>query len=458
MNKGTSKKSSGFIDAISMVAGKIGNQRHLGAIRDGFITLMPLLIVGSLVTLINNFPVGAGSDDTLRWVYLEGNPAFQWLANLNGSVWWGTFGMISIFAAATISYYLAKYYDGNRLSAAIISLASYMTIVPQMAIFNLEDGTEAAGWGFINYKYVNATGLFVAIIVALVATELFVRLSKTNKLIIKMPSNVPPAVSRSFASLLPGMITIIIVGLLGVIINLIASQNVFDLISETILTPLSKTSGSFGFGIVIVFLTHLLWSFGIHGPNIFEAILQPLNVMAIENNTALMTGASVAPVIFNKSFADAFIYMGGSGVGLGLVVAILLVSKSKQNRMVGKLGMAPGLFNINEPVIFGLPIVLNPIFVIPFIIAPIISLIIAYAATAIGFLPIVTAVIPWTTPPILSGLLATNFAWQGPVIQVINLALSILIYLPFVKAADKIEMKKEMEAGAADTANSTNAQ
>jgi PTS system cellobiose-specific IIC component len=150
-------------------------------------------------------------------------------------------------------------------------------------------------------------------------------------------------------------------------------------------------------------------------------------------------------LIFNKSFADAFIYMGGIGVGLGLIIALIIAGKSKQSRMIGRLGAAPALFNINEPVLFGLPIVLNPIYAIPFIIAPVISLIIAYLATAIGFLPPVCYVIPWTTPPIVSGLLATGFAWQGPVIQVINMALSILIYIPFVKVADRIEAKREQE-------------
>ena len=441
MSKNTSKGNS-LINAFSMIASKIGNQRHLAAIRDGFITLMPLLIVGSLVTLINNFPLG---DTTLRWKYLEETPLLKWIADLNGSVWWGTFGMISIFATITITYHLAKSYDSNAISASIISLAAYLSAVPQMAIFTLENGTEAAGWGFINYKYVNASGLFVAIIVSLLATELFVRLSRTDKLIIKMPEGVPPAVSRSFASLLPGIITVILVTLVAVIINLIASQNVFDLIANSIMKPLTNASGSLGFGFVIVFLTHLLWAFGIHGPNIFEGILQPLNTMAIDINQSVVAGTLSASegIIFNKSFADAFIYMGGSGIGLGLVIAILLLSKSKQNRMVAKLGFAPGLFNINEPVIFGLPIVLNPVFVIPFILAPILGLFIAYGATAIGFLPLVSNIIPWSTPPILSGLLATNFAWQAPVIQVINLALSILIYIPFVKVADRMEIKKE---------------
>lgn len=429
---------SNFIDGMSSVAGRIGNQRHLGAIRDGFVTLMPLLIVGSVVTLINNFPVS--TTEVLRWKYLEGNPALQWLPNLNGNVWWGTFGMISIFATLTIAYNLAKSYDANSLSAAIVALACYLSAVPQMAFATDPEGVQHGAWGYINYTYTNATGLFIAIIMALLATEIFVRLAKNEKLVIKMPAGVPPGVSRSFASLLPGMLTILIVSLIPVIIGLLTNDNIFDLMSKTVLAPLSEASGSLGFGFVIVFLTHLLWSFGIHGPNIFEGVLQPLNVMAIEANAA---GGSV---IFNKSFADAFVYMGGSGVGLGLVIALLLVGKAKQHRMIGQLGLAPGIFNINEPVIFGLPIVLNPVFVVPFIISPIVCLLIAYAATASGFLPVVTAVIPWSTPPILSGLFATGFAWQAAVIQIVNLAVSIAIYMPFVKIADKIEQKKEAES------------
>lgn len=436
------KNNNSFIDKFSMVAGKIGQQRHLGAIRDGFISLMPLMIVGSLVTLINNFPIGTGKnpDRQLLKQLLAESKWTSWIAELNGDVWWGTFGMLSILACITISYYLAKHYEADRITCAIVALASFLSAVPQMAVLS----EDAAGWGFINYKYTNASGLFVAIAVALISTEIFVRLARSKKLIIKMPEGVPPAVSKSFAALLPGMLTVLIITFLTGMVKVFAENNLFDLISETVLGPLGKASGSLGFGLIIVFFTHLLWSFGIHGPNIFEGLLQPLNALAIENNLALIeAGAKEGFTIFSKSFVDAFVYMGGSGVGLGLVIAILIVSKSKQTRMIGQLGAAPGLFNINEPVIFGLPIVLNPIFIIPFILAPVISLCIAYGATVIGFLPVVRAIIPWTTPPILSGLFATGFAWQGPVIQVINLAISILIYLPFVKVADNMELKKE---------------
>lgn len=419
-----------FINKLSLFAAKLGNQRHLSAIRDGFVTLMPLLIVGSLVTLINNIPIGTGDGQVLK-VWLAQIPMLSWVVDVNGSVYWGTFGMLSIFSCMTISYYLAKSYDKDPIATSVISLSAFLSIVPQMAV-----GEKESMWGFINWVYVNASGLFVAIIISLITTEIFVKLSNSKKLIIKMPEGVPPAVSRSFAALIPGMLSILAISFIAVLFNIIFKNNIFDWVTKTVLGPLSQASGSLVFGVIVVLLTHILWVFGIHGPNILEGVLQPLNVMAIPNNIDVLSGGSGDIIIMNKSFLDAFVYMGGSGTCLGLVIAIFSISKLKQTRAIANLSIAPGLFNINEPVIFGLPIVLNPIMIIPFVLAPLCCLFVAYGATAIGFLPPAQAIIPWTTPPILSGLFVTNWAWQGPVIQIINLALSILIYIPFVKVLD----------------------
>ncbi|MCP1110859.1 PTS system cellobiose-specific IIC component [Lachnospiraceae bacterium PF1-21] len=435
--------NNSFIDKFSAVAGRIGQQRHLGAVRDGFVSLMPLMIVGSLVTLINNLPIGR---NTLLKEKLAEIPGLAWITTINGNVWWGTFGMISLFSVMAIAYYLAKSYEGNALSAALVSLAAYLSAVPQMAFITTEAGEEVAGWGFINYRYTNAQGLIVGVIIALIGTEIFVRLSRSDKLIIKMPDGVPPAVSRSFAALIPGVITIIAISFITVMIELVAKNNVFDLIYENLAKPLAKGSDTWGFGLIIVLLTHVFWVFGIHGANMFEGVLQTLNLMAVDNNTALLeSGATEGFTYFSKSFLDAFVYMGGAGVCIGLVIALLVAGKSKQNRMVGRLGLLPSVFNINEPIIFGLPIVLNPIFAIPFVLAPILCFIVAYGASRMGILPAVSVVIPWTTPPILSGLFATNFKIIGPIIQVINLAISVLVYIPFVKIADRIEMKKEAQ-------------
>jgi len=448
-----------FVDRFATIAGAIGRQRHLGAIRDGFVTIMPLMILGSLVTLINNIPL-TNDPSSVQYPMLGGwlgqFPALKWIPMLNGNIWWGTFGLLTIFAVISIAYHLAKSYEINPISAAVVSLSTYLCIVPQMSQnMILEDGTNAGGlWGNLNWGYLNAGALFMAIILALITTEIFVRLSRNKKMIIKMPASVPPAVSRSFAALIPTLATVTIVVGVSTLITAYAGVNILDWVRDAIMGSLTFVSGQFGFGLIVVFLTHLFWLFGIHGANMFEGILQTFNATAIENNLAIAQGGVGEILIFNKSFADAFVYMGGVGVGLGLVIALIMVGKSKQNRMIGRLGAAPSLFNINEPVLFGLPIVLNPIFIVPFLLAPVISLSIAYGATALGFLPAVSYVIPWTTPPILSGLFATGFAWQGPVIQAINLTLSVLIYIPFVKIADAVEAKREKtEAEKAEIAN-----
>ena len=433
-----SKSSPSIIDRFSAIAGAIGRQRHLGAIRDGFVTIMPLMIAGSLFTLINRFPIGSGKDGGNAYlVDLLGNvEGLKWLAAMNGNVWWGTFGLLTIFAIAAIAYHLAKSYDHNNpISAAVVSLSVYLCIAPQVA---------NDGWGALSWAYLNSGSLFAGVIISLASAEIFSRLSRNEKLKIKMPEGVPPAVGKSFAALLPSLITLIILVGIASVINTYKEKNVLDIIKDMIVSPLKDASGTFGFGFVVVLLTHVFWVFGIHGANMFEGILQTFNATAVEANLAA-EGVGSGILIFNKSFADAFIYMGGAGVCLGLVIALLAVGKSKQNRMSGRLGIAPALFNINEPILFGLPIVLNPVFAIPFILAPILNLIIAYVATAVGFLPAVQYVIPWTMPPIISGLMATGWAWQAPIIQLINLALSVVIYLPFVKVADKIEEKRELE-------------
>jgi len=398
---------------------------------------MPLMIAGSLFTLINRFPIGSGQDGGNAYlVDLLGQVEWlKWLAAMNGNIWWGTFGLISMFAIGAIAYHLAKSYDHNSpISASVVALSAYLCIVPQVA---------NDGWGALSWGYFNATSLFTAVIIALVCGEIFSRLSKSDKLKIKMPSSVPPAVGKSFAALLPSLLTLIIVVGAASIINTYTDKNVLDIVRDAIVSPLKDASGTFGFGFVVVLLTHAFWMFGIHGANIFEGILQTFNVTAVETNLAL-GGAGSGILIFNKSFADAFVYMGGAGLCLGLVIALLLAGKSKQNRMAARIGGAPALFNINEPMLFGLPIVLNPVFAIPFILAPVVSLTVAFVLTSIGFLPAVQYVIPWTMPPILSGLMATGWAWQAAVVQVVNLALSVLIYLPFVKVSDKIEEKREL--------------
>ena len=409
---------------------RLGSQRHLAAIRDGFISLVPLAIAGSFATLINNLPIDPYKD------FMANVFGDTW-TSFGGNIWWGTFAIISIFLAFTVSYFLAKSYDSNALSAGLLSLSVFFILMPQVN----PDGA----WGNIHWGYTNAMGMFVAIIVALLTTELFVRLSRAKFLIIKMPEGVPPAVSRSFASLLPGIITLAVASFVMIAFTA-AGTNIFTVIVKYVSTPLTNVADSLGSALLIVFMTHFLWFFGLHGSNIIGGVVEPILLPLLTKNMELVD-AGVSQYsdqlhIVTKPFLDAFVYLGGAGTTLALLIAILAVSKKKQLREIGKLGAGPGIFNINEPVIFGLPLVLNPIFFVPFILTPLLLTVISYAAIAVGLVPHTIALIPWTTPPIIGGFLATA-SWQGAVLSGVNLIVAIGIYLPFVYLADRAEAKRE---------------
>ncbi|EAK9235211.1 PTS sugar transporter subunit IIC [Listeria monocytogenes] len=381
-------------------AAKIGGQRHLVAIRDGFITTMPLMILGSFAVLINNFPIPA-YQKFMNNLFGEGT----WQA-FGGNVWNGTFAILALLIAFTVAYNLAKSYDKDPLSSAVVSVATFFTI-----------GAIAPGAdGVANTGGLGSTGLFLALIIAILSTEIFTRLSGSPKLIINMPDGVPPAVSRSFAALFPAMITVSIFGLI---------------------TAFFQAAG----------VTNLVISFY---ELVQEPFMQTINIPAIEANVKALEAGKELPYIVNKPFFDSFVNLGGTGATIGLIIAIFIVArKHKAYMTVSKLSAAPGIFNINEPMMFGLPIVLNPIMFIPYILAPLVLVTVAYFATAIGWVPACTIVTPWTTPPIIGGALATQ-SIAGGVLAAVNLGLSILIFLPFAKIAQIQELRREKEALAAE--------
>ncbi|WP_425446436.1 PTS sugar transporter subunit IIC [Dethiothermospora halolimnae] len=413
------------------VAGRIGSQRHLVAVRDGFVTIMPLIIAGSLAVLVNNFPNEA-YQNFMQKIFTD-----KW-TSFGGNIWNGTFAVTSLLIIFTIAYSLAKSYDSDPLAAGIVSFASLMTITA---------GAEGA-WA-IPYAWTGAQGLFVSIIVAIISTEIFTRLLGNKKLNIKMPSGVPPAVAKSFAALLPGMITIAVFSFIRIGTVAAGIANIHQAIFEAIQGPLSNLGQSIWSAITIAFSNHLLWFFGLHGSNILEPIMQSVYLPALEANMAALQSGIDIPNIVTKPFFDVFVYMGGSGTTISLLIAIYIASlrkkyRSKRLLSTANLGFAPGIFNINEPVMFGLPIVLNPMFIIPFIFIPVVLTIISYGAIASGLVPRTIAMVPWTTPPILGGYLAVA-SWRGIVLQLFNLGIAVLCYFPFIVLSERSERKKAKE-------------
>lgn len=262
------------------IAGRVGSQRHLVAIRDGFVALMPILIAGSFAVLINNLPIDAYQNAMLS-VFGENWKSF------GGNIWWGAFAVISLYLVFSISYNLAKSYDVDGLSAGMIALGAFFILVPQVS--------PTGGWGDISWSFLNSGAMFVAILVAIISTEIFVKLFKVKHLVIKMPEGVPPAVARSFASLFPGLIVLAFFAIASILISKIPDGNLFVFINRVVAMPLRDAADTLWSAIGIVFMNQILWFFGLHGSNIIGGIVEPILLPMIEANAAAFQ-AGLEPV------------------------------------------------------------------------------------------------------------------------------------------------------------------
>ncbi|MBZ6007223.1 PTS transporter subunit EIIC [Paraclostridium bifermentans] len=425
-----------FMDKyIIPVAGKLGAQRHLVAVRDGFVAMIPITMIGALATLVNNLPIPAYQN------FMKNTFGETW-TTLGGDLWWGSIATMALFLVVGVAYNLAKSYDEDGLQAGLIALSIFFVMSPQVANIVTEAGDKVSGWGFVPSGYISNSALFTAIVIGLLATEIFVKLSRIKKINIRMPDGVPPAVARSFAKLIPGMLTIAIFGAIGLLIKSL-SGGLFlnDLLNTYLAAPLKGAADSLGSTMLITFFIHALWTIGLHGANIAMPITETLLMdLGAENAALAQAGATEGFHTLAGAFLDAFVYLGGSGMILGLIIALIIAGRRRKDMIA--LGLAPSVFNISEPVIFGLPIVLNPIYMIPFVLAPVVCSAVAYLAIDMGLvMPVIAAKIPWVTPPILGGFLATGH-WTGAALAAVNLLISIVIYIPFVIAAEKIDKRK----------------
>ncbi|WP_077296496.1 PTS cellobiose transporter subunit IIC [Virgibacillus pantothenticus] len=415
-----------MFEKIEMIAGRIGNQRHLRALRDGILLSMPLIIIGSIFLILGNLPI-------------EGYP--DWLdgigvAHIFNKIVNGSFGLMALVAAFGIAHSLAEDYEVDGVSAGITSLAAFIIVTPDLI--------TDAGSG-ISYVYVGSSGLFVAIVVALISAEIF-RFFIQKEFTIKMPEGVPIAVEKSFAALLPGLMVVLAWGFIYFLLVTTGIDNIHTLLTNTLGKPLGAIGGSLWGTLLIIAFNSIFWFVGIHGANTINPVIQPVWLQNTDANRIAFQAGQELPNIITNEFMLNFVWIGGGGTTIGLVLCLFLFAKGKNNKAMGRLTVAPGFFNINEPVLFGLPIVLNFKLLIPFILAPVATAIITYIGMSTGLVAKTAGiVVPWTMPPIISGYLATGGKISGAVIQVITLVISVLIYYPFVRSTDKAQLKAERE-------------
>lgn len=410
------------------IAEKLSKNRYLSAIRDGFIAIMPLVITSSLFTLINCVFVGEGN-------YLDkwfGTPCsgFAQVGNVVGSA---SMSVMAILLVFTTSKALAREYKINTSIAGSTAVVCFLCLTPFVA-----DGTIGE---YLTTYYLGAAGMFTAFISALLSVEVMRFFLGFKKLIIKMPDSVPTGIAKSFNSIIPVALTVIIFALLRIGTDAIGSP-LNDLIFKWIQTPFSAIVSS-PIGLIIIYILYmLLWGFGIHSAYIFNPILEPIYLASLASNVAAINAGQAATEVITKPFLDSVAFMGGAGNMLALVIAIFLVSKRSDYKVIAKLGFIPAIFNISEPLMFGLPVVMNPILIIPMIGATLAGLGIGVLATQIGLMANTYVLIPWTTPPVINSFLATGGDFMSAVVGLVILVVSIFIYIPFVKVMNKERAEK----------------
>jgi len=424
----------GFMDKLESklmpVAKLISNNKYLIAIRDGFLLAMPLLVVGSMFMLISNFPVQPWID-LLNNTKLGGTSISSYFSNVTAA----TFSIMAIFIVIGIGYNYAKQEKVNMIFGSAVAILSWFMLMPFTTAFTPEGSTTVFHVSSIPLDWVGSKGIFIGIICAFVSVKIY-NWVENKGWTIKMPKGVPPTVGQSFAALFPIAGVIIVFFFIRIIFSLTPWGNAFDFIYKVLQLPMQRVGDSLGAMMGVYFFAHVLWLFGIHGTNITGSVFNPiLYALSAENLQALQAGSPL-PHIINQQFQDLFATYGGAGSTLSLLVAMFGFCKSKRIKELGKIAVIPAIFGINEPIIFGLPVVLNPLIAIPFILVPMINIVISWVTMRIGLVPICNGVImPWTTPPIISGFLSSG--WQGAVLQIFLIALGIVIYLPFIKTMDK---------------------
>lgn len=321
------------------VATKIGSQRHLVAIRDAFISIMPITMVGSIAVLLNVFLRDLPNSNGMENI----SAFFASVIAINGNVWFASIAILTCVFVFALGYHLAVDYKVNAIAGGLVSFSSFVAFLPQSATFDATIGevTEAvSSWGFINVNYLGASGLFTGLIVGMISSMIYIKLMEKN-VIIKLPDTVPPAVNKAFASIIPGVVAVYVAAIASYLVVAITGLPLNDLVAKYIQLPLLGLSQGVFSVVLLSFLVQLFWFFGIHGHNVLAPIMDGIYLPALMENVNhyALNGIEGLPYLWTRGSFDAYAQMGGSGVTIALIIAILLFSKREDSRAVAKLSL-----------------------------------------------------------------------------------------------------------------------
>jgi PTS system cellobiose-specific IIC component len=412
-------KATGFLNqTLVPILTALSENTYLSAIRAGMVSVVPLTIIGGLFTIVTFLPVSGWDKVIAPYLQLLQIPVTA------------TFGMLGVFVCFAVSYDL-----GKQLKQEAVVSAAMATAIFLMIALKLEDQTLIT-------ENLGSKGMFTAIIVAVVAVRVQKFFTDKN-LVIKMPANVPSVVYESFLSLVPLCFLVVVFWL----IRFVAGVDI-DHIVQSAFKPLVFALNTLPGILVYAFLVTLLWSVGINGDNAVDAIVAPIFLQYLAANVASTAAGQPPEYITALGFFTTFVNVGGTGATIALAL-VLWNSKEPGYRKVSRLSLPTQIFQINEPIFFGLPIVLNPIFMAPYILNALILTSGSYLLMHWHLINKPFVNVPWTTPPIIGHYLVSGGDWRAAVWGAVSIVIAMAVYYPFAKAAER----QRLAAEAAGTAH-----
>lgn len=422
---------SKFMKWLQSFGEKIATNKGFAAISKAMMGTMAIILVGAFIQIIATIPTLFG------WYTLDSQIYKILYAPYNM-----TMGLLSIFVVFMIGYNYAKSLGMKPMQSGFVALICFLLIAAPATTVTLADGSTTMT--VMDTSYLGATGLFVAIIIGILTVRVSYFCEKKN-IIIKMPDVVPSFLSESFSAMLPLIFNIIIWYGIGTLLNLLThgQMNLPLLITYVLSIPLSALNTVPGILIAVLFAC-LLWTFGIHGTMVVFIALMAISIQNVSANAAAVA-AGGQPQFYPSLLFAAATCAGGTGNTLGLVLLGLKSAKSKQLKAVSKAAIVPGIFNINEPVTFGFPIMYNPVMAIPYILTPVITMFFLWLGYAIGFFK-PAYILLMSLMPLFVGEFLTTMAWQNLFIPILGTVVGLIVYYPFFKLYDKQLVEKETTA------------
>ena len=427
-------------EKLGPIAGRLGSQRHVSALRDGFLVAMPFIIVGSFILIFANPPFAADTTNALGRAWLD------FVAEHRPTIvmpWTMSMGIMSLFITMGVAHSLARSYKMDAIGASALSAMTFLLVA-----------APEKGWA-LPLNHFGGTGIFTALISAYYSVEL-TRVLKKYNITIRMPEQVPPAIAASFALLIPVLAIFATAYPVSLYLQTAHGMQIPEAVMA-LFSPLVSASNSLPAILGAILLCQLLWFAGIHGANIVVGILSPIFLANIGVNAAAYAAGEPIPNLFTQPFWDFYIFIGGAGATLSLVI-LMSFSRATHLRSVGRMSFLPGLFQINEPVMFGAPVVMNATLFLPFVFIPAINAVIAYIAVSTGLVAKAIAVTPWTTPALIGSAWGSGWMLSASILTIFLMVIDVALYYPFFKVfekqvlAEEKAMKPAAEGSVGDTA------